>query len=289
MFEIRPVKNEIKIKGFNSVYYFEFSKTFTHPTEKHEFWEMVYVDSGKIIAVTNGVGTRLSQGQVIFHEPGELHAHISDPTASGNVLIISFTTDSKAMNFFSKKIFDIDKSEKTLLSLFISEFKNSFGFIPSDYKAKELPDFPHDTFGVGQLLNCYLSEFLIHLIRSQGGAVTKVTEESRAIGRSSVTDLIISYMMDHLYSSLSLKDISDHFAMSISSLSHLFKDETGQSVMQYYEFLKMGEAKRLLKEDELSVTEISDRLGFSCIHAFSRAFKTEFGFSPTEYKKTLVL
>ncbi len=289
MFEIRSIKTDIKIKGFNSVYYFEFGKTFTHPTEKHDFWEMVYVDSGKIIAVTNGAGTRLSQGQVIFHEPGELHAHISDPTVSGNVLIISFTTDSKAMKFFSKKIFDIDKTEKTLLSLFISEFKNSFGFIPSDYQSKELPDFPQDTFGVGQLLNCYLSEFLIHLIRSQGGAVTKVTEESRAIGRSSVTDLIISYMVDHLYKNLSLSDISEHFAMSISSLSHLFKDETGQSVMQYYEFLKMGEAKRLLKEDELSVTEISDKLGFSCIHAFSRAFKTEFGFSPTEYKKTLVL
>lgn len=289
MFEIRPTKNEIKIKGFNSVYYFEFGKTFTHPTEKHDFWEMLYVDSGKIVAVTNGVGTKLSQGQAIFHEPNELHAHISDPTKSGNVLVVSFTTDSKAMNFFSKKIFELDKTAKTLLSLFMTEFKNSFGAIPSDYDTKELPDFKTRNFGASQLLNCYLTEFLIHLIRSEGGAVTPVTEETRAMGRSSVTDLIISYMNEHIYDDLSLSKICEHFAMSCSSLCHLFKNETGKSVIQYYDKLKMTEAKRLLKEDELSVTEISERLNFSCIHAFSRAFKTVFGVSPTEYKKTLVL
>ena len=77
MFETQSIKQEIEIAGFNSIYYFEFGKNFSHPPERHNFWEMVYVDSGKINAVTNGVGLTLDEGQVIFHEPMETHAHVS--------------------------------------------------------------------------------------------------------------------------------------------------------------------------------------------------------------------
>ena len=66
MFDTQYVKSEISIKGFNSIYYFELGKDFTHPPEKHNFWEMVYVDKGSIIAITNDVGCKLEQGQVIF-------------------------------------------------------------------------------------------------------------------------------------------------------------------------------------------------------------------------------
>ena len=77
MFELQPVRYEIEIKGFHGIYYFEFSKNFSHTPEKHEFWEMVYVDNGKIVATSDGITKTLSQGQVIFHEPGELHSHVS--------------------------------------------------------------------------------------------------------------------------------------------------------------------------------------------------------------------
>ena len=81
MYKLQPIKQDLNIEGFNSIYYFEFSKNFSHAPEKHDFWEMVYVDSGSINAITNGIGCTLSQGQAIFHEPMEMHAHISDNCA----------------------------------------------------------------------------------------------------------------------------------------------------------------------------------------------------------------
>ena len=53
-FITHPISRSLRIEGFNSIYYFEFGKDFSHPPEKHDFWELVYVDSGEIIAVTNG-------------------------------------------------------------------------------------------------------------------------------------------------------------------------------------------------------------------------------------------
>ena len=124
-FELQQIRREITLNGFNSIYYFEFDKNFTHLPEKHDFWELVYVDSGEITAVTDGFGRTLTQGQAIFHRPGEVHAHISNNLVPNNMLVVSFTTNSPEMMFFDRKVFLLEKVPKTLLTLFINEAKNA--------------------------------------------------------------------------------------------------------------------------------------------------------------------
>lgn len=290
MFELQSVKKEIDIKGFHTIYYFEFGKNFTHSPEMHNFWEMVYVDSGKIIAITDGVGCSLKQGEIIFHEPMEVHSHVSDKETPNNMLVISFSTDSEAMQFFSKKTFTADKTVRTLLSLFIDEAKNALGEIPSEYENTSPLDFSSASFGSMQLLSCYFTEILIRLIRGGTEASNKIahTEKSRAIAQSSLSELVINFMQANLYNSISLGDICEHFMIGKSHLSSIFKATTGSSIMDYYSTLKIAEAKKLIRCDDYSISQISDMLGFSCIHTFSRAFKNAVGFSPTDYKKRLV-
>ena len=103
-FKTKPIEREIKISGFNCIYYFEFGKDFSHPPERHNFWEIIYVDSGEINAVTEGHGRTLSQGQILFHKPMELHAHVSNKKVPNNMLVISFTSKSEAMSFFDRKV-----------------------------------------------------------------------------------------------------------------------------------------------------------------------------------------
>ena len=179
-FEIRPINREITIDGFNSIYYFEFGKDFSHPPEMHDFWEMVYVDGGEIISVTDGLGRTLSQGQVIFHRPMEIHAHVSNKVVPNNMLVVSFTSKSPAMEFFDKKIFSLDKTGKTLLTLFINEAKNALGEISGEYDNKNPLDFSSAPFGSLQLLECYLTEFLLILSRRNDDTGTKVIRSNDA-------------------------------------------------------------------------------------------------------------
>ena len=290
MFDVQPIKHEINIKGFNSIYYFEFSKYFAHTPEKHNFWEMVYVDKGCVMAVTNGIGYVLEQGQVIFHEPNEVHAHISDNRVANKMLVISFTTDDRAMKFFNKKCFTLDKTSKTLLSLFLQEAQNALGKVPDKYEDKSNLNFNLSPFGSTQLLQCYFTEFLIRLIRNGDNFSEHIysNEVSRSIAGNSLTELIKEYMQENIYSDITLKDVCQNFMVGKSQLSKVFKENTGKSPMEYYHQLKIIESKKLIREEKYSISEISDKLGYSSIHIFSRAFKKAVGFSPTAYKKSIL-
>ncbi len=290
MYTLQSKPPEIEIKGFNSIYYFEFGKNFSHTPEKHDFWEMVYVDSGNIIAITDGIGTKLGQGQIIFHEPNEVHAHISDSKTSNNMLVVSFSCDSEAMSYFAKKTFSADKTTRTLFLLFIEEVKNALNKIPDDYNDKSDLDFSSALFGSYQLLEGYLTELLIKLIRSGDDTNKKLhsNEKTRNVAQNSIYELMVEYLKENIYQNLTLSDICSHFIMGKTQLYKIFKTNNGQSVMDYYNKQKLTEAKKLLREETCSVTQIAEMLGFSCIHSFSRAFKREFGISPMQYKKRII-
>ena len=290
MFKMQSINCEIEISGFNSIYYFEFGKDFFHPPERHNFWEMVYVDSGSINAITNGIGCTLNQGQVIFHEPMEIHAHVSDNRVPNNMLVISFTTDSEIMNYFKSKTFTLDKTGKMLLSLFLEESKNALGKVPCNYEDKNDLHFLPTVFGSTQLLQCYFTEFLIRLIRSGNDVSEKVTlsKESRSIANNSLSELMCEYMRNNIYSVMTLKEVCTHFLLGKTQLCKIFRESIGKSPMEYYMELKIKEAKKLIREKNYSISQISDMLGYSSIHNFSRAFKKAVGMSPTAYEDSIL-
>lgn len=290
MFEMQKIKCEIEIEGFNSIYYFEFGKDFSHAPEKHNFWEMVYVDNGCVNAITNGVGCTLNQGQVIFHEPMEIHAHISDSRVPNNMLVISFTTDSEEMKFFKNKTFTLDKTCKTLLSLFIKEAEYALGSVPNNYENKDNLNFKSEAFGATQLLQCYFTEFLIYLIRNGCMFSQNVisNKKTRDMASNSLSELICEFLQNNIYGSLTLKDVCTHFMSGKTRICKIFYESIGQSPMEYYTEIKMKEAKKLIRQKNYSVSQISDMLGYSSIHIFSRAFKKAVGMAPTAYGKSII-
>ncbi len=287
-FQLHPIKREITVDGFNSIYYFEFGKDFSHPPQKNDFWEMMYVDSGKINAIADGIGQIVTQGQLVFNRPMEVHAHISNGVDPNNMLVISFTSHSPAMEFFNKKIFTLGKTEKTLLSLFMKEAERALGGLPGEYSNKNALDFSSAPAGSLQLLECYITELLLILMR--GGEelprADKRDEGSRELAQSSILELMTDYLKDNVYGDINLGMICQRFFMGKSQVCKLFAEHMGRGPIEYYTELKLTEAKRLLRED-ISVNRVSDLLGYSSIHNFSRAFKRGVGISPTEYRKKI--
>ena len=81
--------------------------------------------------------------------------------------------------------------------------------------------------------------------------------------------------------------LAEHMIMSITTLNRKINGITGTNTTNYIRQRKLARAKYLLKKSTMSMGEIQIVCGFETPSYFSRAFKGEFGVTPTEYRKNL--
>ena len=94
---------------------------------------------------------------------------------------------------------------------------------------------------------------------------------------------IVRYMEFHICDRLSIGEICSKFGMSKSSLQDLFHKAKGCGAIDYFNKLKLGRAKTIIREGNMSLTEISIFLSYSSLAYFSKAFKKSENMSPMEY------
>lgn len=95
---------------------------------------------------------------------------------------------------------------------------------------------------------------------------------------------MISFIHRHYPEKLSLKDIASSAAISEREASRCFKKHLRISPCEYLATYRMEEARKLLMQTELSVTEIGYRTGFSTSAHFGQVFRKTFGMSPLKYR-----
>lgn len=96
--------------------------------------------------------------------------------------------------------------------------------------------------------------------------------------------LCCQYVREHLHEKIYLQDIADTYGVSPNYLSHYFKKNKGIGISEYINVQKIEEAKRLLRETNLKIYEISDQLGFENSFYFSKVFKKIAGLAPKDFR-----
>jgi two-component system response regulator YesN len=97
------------------------------------------------------------------------------------------------------------------------------------------------------------------------------------------------YIADNYQKGITLSEMARDFNISISYLSSLFHEETGESFSEYLNLLRLNKAKELLKSTDIKIYQIADRLGFNDAYYFSSWFKKQVGASPTTYRDNINL
>ena len=139
------------------------------------------------------------------------------------------------------------------------------------------------------MMQIYLTEFLFTLLRSEDAPYRQVygSIDSRKIAKDATVETIEKFLINNVYNKLTLQDICDVFLISKSYLCKIFKEQIGESPIDYLTGLKMKEAKRLTRSNQYNVTQISNLLAYSSIQHFSRMFKKVVGSSPSEYENSV--
>lgn len=96
---------------------------------------------------------------------------------------------------------------------------------------------------------------------------------------------VIEYIKSNYYKDLSIADIASCVDLNPRYLGELFKEATGQTLIQYLNMVRIDCAKGLLCETDATLREIAEKIGYNGTHAFIRHFKaSNNGITPTEYR-----
>ena len=104
---------------------------------------------------------------------------------------------------------------------------------------------------------------------------------------SLIYNRITTYLEEHICERLTIETICQDNLIGRSQLQKLFREQAHCGVIDYFSHLKIELAKQLIRENHHNFTQISEFIGYTSIHYFSRQFKKLTGMTPSEYASSI--
>ena len=241
---------------------------YSYDGESHDFWEAVFVLKGTAGITAGETVYWLSEGQMIFHPPGEFHRLWNEGEEHLRIAIISFATEKFPIQKHTIRSFS--SNQRVLLGVreIRKHFKTDGIFIVSPVSEAHASAAQK---AVGNIESLFL-DLLDNCSQNENENVNKDR-------MSDLYSAAVAVMKENIGVRLSASDIACACGMSLSTMQKLFCRYTGIGMMKYYEGVRMQHARMLLN-DRRSVKETALALGYPDQNYFSTAYKRYFGISP---------
>lgn len=121
----------------------------------------------------------------------------------------------------------------------------------------------------------YLIEFyseIVHFLTRSPGGSNKYAER------------IIHYLNEHYREEVVFEDMAKEIGISYSYMRKIVYEQTGKSLSDYLNLLRIEKAKELLLDSDLSIAQISSEVGYMNVRSFNRLFRKFEGMPPSSYK-----
>lgn len=271
IYEYSNIHSSFQINELYTKFYQEKGTNYKFNGDSHNYWELTYVDRGILYTNIDGIDYKLEQGDLIFYSPSQFHTQSTDNNTIASYLTLNFDIKFDNDNIkLSNKVFKTTRNSQSILKNLMYELDSNSLFCDD-------------------LSLCYLKQLIIQLLRDTSKSITYncTTTGIKQNYENKILNNILEYIDNNIESSICVNSLCSKFAISASTLHSLFKNNLRTTVNSYINTLKLNKSKELISESNYSISEISEMLGFSSIHYFSKKFKNVFGISPTEYSKSL--
>lgn len=288
------LKDTITVDTLYTIHYFEYMSNFSFAGESHDFWEFICVDKGDVSIYMDDTNIVLKKGEIAFHRPNEFHKVEATGNSAPNLVVISFHCPSPAMSFFEKKVLKIDELERNLLADIIIEAKHVFSCRLDDPYLTKMPKRENEQTGAEQLIKIHLEHFLLHLMRRYRSPLALGSHSPDAPQKSTrnksdteIFNRIVSYMETNLNTRITIEQICKDNMVGRSQLQNIFQKKTNLGIIEYFSKMKIDAAKQMIRTGHMNFTQISEQLGYTSIHYFSRQFKKLTDMTPSEYASSI--
>ena len=282
-YKFNRILPNIHINEILGYYYSIRTSGYKFKGERHNYYELTFVDRGNLITEVEGTTYTLNEKELIIYTPGQFHTQSIEKGSSCSYVTIIFDMkifieNNTANNdeFINNKIFSYDKKIYNLINAFVQESSSQIPYMNS-------------------LMLCLLQEIIIRLLQlpflKNINYSEKNDKPSSAIHKHYQDELlekILDFINESIYEPITIFEICQKFSLSRSSLQILFKENMDTTPKKYIINLKLEKSCQMIREEKYTISNIALMLGFNSIHYFSRAFTQKYSISPSEYAKQML-
>lgn len=271
--------NKLKCEPYYPVvkfYYYKEWKQFEMKSHSHEAIEFMHVLSGSCKVETNTGSYPLKKGQIIFLDANTNHRLIVSEKCRMFNIEISFQRGKTAF----PPLCELYKENEALRKMMRNEKPHMLLHDSDDtYQClrrliMEVDKKSNQTDFMVQLL---LSEYII---RVAGLAEVDYGEPDQQYAQR-----VITYIHQNYDREVSVAEIADAVHLHPGYLQRVFKLSTGKSIHEFLVSYRMKKAKAMLKQTDISITDIPHYIGMNSQQYFSTTFKKHMHCTPSDYRK----
>ncbi len=235
---------------------------------RYEYLEVIYLVHGSFTLKADKKSFDVSDGDIIIFNPFEVHESVSLSEKNEYYVFIIppdfIKSWQNGVNYkFRNVISDSDECREAI--------KKAAEAAESQCREQQL------------LLNAEVFRFL-YLAASEFARAQESENRIPAKNRHIVED--IKSRISRCYAEpLNIGLLANTFFISVSHLQHLFKAQTGMTIVDYVNKTRIENSCKLLSETDMHISAISEKVGIFDYNYFSRMFKKYIGITPTQYRK----
>ncbi|WP_219836243.1 AraC family transcriptional regulator [Paenibacillus sp. R14(2021)] len=254
-----------------------------YPAHRHDFLELSYVIKGRGSELINNVRHEMVPGTFTFVQPYQVHELFTEP---GSTLVLYNCMFSMDLLMDAGGQGDglsdlVEPSAMAPYMTFTGAMAERTRFLIEDM----MREYQGDDAWRLTMLQARLKELLICFDRERRRHQL-VPETPLRPGKSGASVWpIIHHIHRNYQDNLTLSQLSGLFGMSVSRISEVIKEKTGQTFLHFLQDLRLRHASSLLVSTDYSVIEVALEVGFGSYKTFVKIFRERKGMAPLAYRK----
>lgn len=239
----------------------------------HPQLEIVYVLNGEDEIIVNDQRYILKEDQLLVINPYTIHSVINDNCSMG-VFLINLTMFDQTL---VRESVQIDCNSITIA--------NEDELFPIKHLLAQIikSNISAENNKHNELLNKSLAYALIYELITKY-AVNEDEDYKKRRSQMNRMEDIVKYIHQHFTESLTLKQISEHFFLTIPYLSRIFKKYINMNFTEYLYTIRLTHAINYLSNPSITIDEIAEICGFPNTRSFVTTFKRQYNMNPSAYR-----
>lgn len=252
------------------------------PVHWHDYMEIIYIKKGHGYVTVDLKQYKVSGSTIVLILPGQLHSieqyddlSMEYENIFFNINMLFSRTEDASVTDFLRPLLTGKITVPTVFTAISDHYDAVSACIDAcDEICKTKPE-GYELFIKGKL-------FEFFYILSNRCREDKTSRSMKSLDKMKI---IMKHVENHYMEKITISDIAEVAGFSESHFMRYFKETMGTSFIEYLREYRLTMAARLLLASDASILSISEEVGFDNLSYFNRAFKKEYGITPSQYRK----